>query len=115
MLIKRVLSLYYHLRIAARHNPEIMITTTVASLIKNTRNKADVIDFMTYDIVHLLSEKKAMNKAFAYIRNLAKKDQALADFATQVFFEARDFKRGFGDTRELGARLTAELDNYEWA
>jgi len=111
--------LYYQLKTPQGTTTETMstiLTEPVASLVKNTHNKADVIDYIT-TIYYWGTKKTALNKCCTYMRHLEKhgKVAGLADFAYQVYLEAYVHQCNGGCQDELRGRLTAELDNYEWS
>ena len=93
-----------------------MLKEPVASLVKNTHDKTDVINTITA-IFYFGSEKAAVSKSCTYISHMRKhgKVAGLADFAFQVYLEAFVCGRNNGCQDELCGRLTAELDNYEWS
>jgi len=91
-----------------------MTATPVTALVKNTRNRTDVIAAMC-DIVHLLSEKAAIRKARTYILQLSKRDKSdnpLSEFAAKVYLEAAFFKKHSGNscgTPEFAAQMESDL------
>ena len=107
--------------LSIKNTPKGTTTTTmlkepVASLVKNTHDKTDVINTIT-SIYYWGTSKTALNKCCTYISHLRKhgKVAGLADFAYQVYLEAYVHQCNGGCQDELRERLTAELDNYEWS